>query len=144
MYHFRFQGDNQPSKKQACSKWLGTCYKLVSDSEDGGDTFLQNVGSHMSYMELHPRRWQHSITKIVELTLRECLERTNYLLSIHYILSIDRLCGLVVRVLGCRSGGPGSIPGTTRKKKGVGLERGSPSLVRTTEELLDRKVAAPV
>jgi hypothetical protein len=35
----------------------------------------------------------------------------------------DRLCGLVVRVLGYRSGGPGSIPGTTRfsgggKKKG--------------------------
>jgi hypothetical protein len=26
---------------------------------------------------------------------------------------IDRLCGLVVRVLGYRSGGPGSIPGTT-------------------------------
>jgi hypothetical protein len=47
----------------------------------------------------------------------------------------DRLCGLVVRVLGYRSGGPGSIPGTTRKKV-VGLS--------TTEELLDRKVAAPV
>jgi hypothetical protein len=33
---------------------------------------------------------------------------------------IDSLCGLVVRVLGYRSGGPGSIPGTTRfseKKK---------------------------
>jgi hypothetical protein len=29
----------------------------------------------------------------------------------------DRLCGLVVRVLGDRSRGPGSIPGTTRKKK---------------------------
>jgi hypothetical protein len=29
----------------------------------------------------------------------------------------DRLCGLVVKVLGYRSGGPGSIPGTTRKKK---------------------------
>jgi hypothetical protein len=28
----------------------------------------------------------------------------------------DRLCGLVVRVLGYRSGGPSSIPGTTRKK----------------------------
>jgi hypothetical protein len=28
----------------------------------------------------------------------------------------DRLCGLVVRVLGYRSGGPGSIPSTTRKK----------------------------
>jgi hypothetical protein len=26
------------------------------------------------------------------------------------------LCGLVLRVLGYRSGGPGSIPGTTRKK----------------------------
>jgi hypothetical protein len=29
---------------------------------------------------------------------------------------IDRLCGLVVRILGYRSGGPGSIPLTTRKK----------------------------
>jgi hypothetical protein len=63
----------------------------------------------------------------------------------------DRLCGLVVRVLDYRSGGPVSIPGTTRfsggGKKGklvVGLERGPLSLVSTTEELLDRKVAAPV
>jgi hypothetical protein len=56
----------------------------------------------------------------------------------------DCLCGLVVRVLGYRSGGPGSIPGTTRKKKLVGLERGPLSLVSTTEELLDRKVAASV
>jgi hypothetical protein len=55
----------------------------------------------------------------------------------------DRLCGLVVRVLGHRSGGPGSIPGTTRKKV-VGLERGPLNLVSTTEEVLDRKVAAPV
>jgi hypothetical protein len=36
----------------------------------------------------------------------------------------DRLCGLVVRVLGYKSGGPGSIPGTTRKIKVVGLELG--------------------
>jgi hypothetical protein len=56
----------------------------------------------------------------------------------------DHLCGLVVRVLGYRSGGSGSIPGTTRKKNVVGLERGALSLVTTTEELLDRKVAAPV
>jgi hypothetical protein len=48
----------------------------------------------------------------------------------------------VVRVLGYRYGGPGSILGTTRKV--VGLERGPLSLVSTTEELLDRKVAAPV
>jgi hypothetical protein len=64
---------------------------------------------------------------------------------------MDRLCGLVVRALGYRSGGSGSIPGTTRfsgggggKKKAVGLERGPLSLVSTTEELLDRKVAVPV
>jgi hypothetical protein len=56
---------------------------------------------------------------------------------------VDRLCGLVVRVLGYRSGGPGSIPDTTPKKI-VCLERGPLSLVSTTEELLDRKVAAPV
>jgi hypothetical protein len=55
-----------------------------------------------------------------------------------------RLCGLVVRVLGYISGGPGSMSGTTRKKKVVGLERVSLSFVSTTEELLDRKVAAPV
>jgi hypothetical protein len=36
------------------------------------------------------------------------------------------------------------VPGTTRKKKVVGLERGPLSLVSTAEELLDRKVAAPV
>jgi hypothetical protein len=47
------------------------------------------------------------------------------------ILKIDRLCGLVVRVLGYRSGGPGSIPGTNRKKKLMGLERGALSLVST-------------
>jgi hypothetical protein len=60
----------------------------------------------------------------------------------------------VVRVLGYRSGGPGSIPSNTkfskkkkkkkREKTVVGLERGPLSLVNTTEELLDRKVAAPV
>jgi hypothetical protein len=41
-----------------------------------------------------------------------------------YILIYDRLYGVVVRVLGYRSGGPGSIPGTTRKKKVMGLQRG--------------------
>jgi hypothetical protein len=55
----------------------------------------------------------------------------------------DRLCGLVVRVLEYRSGGPGSIPGAIRKKV-VCLERGPLSLVSTTEELLDRIVAALV
>jgi hypothetical protein len=47
----------------------------------------------------------------------------------------------VVKVLGYRSGGPGSIPGTTRKKI-VGLERDPLILVSTAEELLDREVVA--
>jgi hypothetical protein len=49
----------------------------------------------------------------------------------------------VVRVLGYISGDPGSIPGTTRRKV-MGLERDPLNLMSTTEELLDRKVAAPV
>jgi hypothetical protein len=67
----------------------------------------------------------------------------SFILFILCWLARDRLCGLVVRVLGSRSGGPGSIPGITRKKV-VGLERSPLSLVSTTEELLDRKVAALV
>jgi hypothetical protein len=65
---------------------------------------------------------------------------------IKYVISYlcgDRLCGLVVRVLGYRSGSPGLIPDTTRKKV-VGLERVPLSLVSATEELLDRKAANPV
>jgi hypothetical protein len=57
-------------------------------------------------------------------------------------MNVDRFCGLVVSGLGY-SWGPGSIPGFTRKKV-MGLERGPLSLVSTTEELLDRKVADPV
>jgi hypothetical protein len=56
---------------------------------------------------------------------------------------IDLLCGLVVRVLGYRSGGSGSILDTSRKKV-VGLERCPLSLVSTTEKLLHRKIAAPL
>jgi hypothetical protein len=56
--------------------------------------------------------------------------------------NVDRLCGLVFRVLDYRFGGPGSIAGTIRKKV-VGLERGPLSVMSKTEELHDRKVAAP-
>jgi hypothetical protein len=57
----------------------------------------------------------------------------------------DRLCGVVVRVPGYRPRGPVSIPGATKFFRDLlGLERGPLSLVSTTEELLDRKVAAPV
>jgi hypothetical protein len=43
----------------------------------------------------------------------------------------DRLCGLVVRVLGYRSGGPGFDSRHYKKKNVVGLERGALSLVST-------------
>jgi hypothetical protein len=60
-------------------------------------------------------------------------------------LKSDPLCGLVVRVLDYRYRGPGfDSRALALQKKVVGLERGPLSLVSTTEELLDRKVAAPV
>jgi hypothetical protein len=71
---------------------------------------------------------------------KSCAPLVSFTVCIRGRWKADRLCGLVVRVLGYRSGGPGSIPG----KKVVGLERGPLTLVSTTEELLDRKVAAPV
>jgi hypothetical protein len=77
--------------------------------------------------------------RVVDLVVAVKLDKNFRLVVLHN----DRLCGPVVRVFGYRSGGPGSIPGTTRKKL-MGLERGPLSLVSTTEELLDRKVAAPV
>jgi hypothetical protein len=49
----------------------------------------------------------------------------------------------VVRVLDYRYRGPG-FDSLALQKKLVGLERGPLSLVGTTEELLDRKVAALV
>jgi hypothetical protein len=55
------------------------------------------------------------------------------------------LCGLMVRVPGYRSRGPGSIPSATRFFwKVVGLEGGPLSLMSTLEELLGKKTAAPV
>jgi hypothetical protein len=50
----------------------------------------------------------------------------------------------VVRVLDYRSRGPGFDSPALAEKKVVGLKRGPLSLVSTTEELHDRKVAAPV
>jgi hypothetical protein len=57
----------------------------------------------------------------------------------------DRLCGLVVRVPGYRYRGPGF--GSRRYqtfREVVDLEQGTLSLVRITEEPLERIVAAPV
>jgi hypothetical protein len=56
---------------------------------------------------------------------------------------IDPLCGLVVEFLATDPEARVRIP-VLRNKKVVGLERGPLRFVSTTEELLDRKVAAPV
>jgi hypothetical protein len=55
-------------------------------------------------------------------------------------MNLDRLCGLVVRVYGYRSRGPGfdSRPYHILWEVG-GMERVPLSLVRTTEELLEWK-----
>jgi hypothetical protein len=44
------------------------------------------------------------------------MDNFNFTFYTYIYVFLDRLCGLVVRVLGYRSGGPGLIPGTTRKK----------------------------
>jgi hypothetical protein len=54
------------------------------------------------------------------------------------------LCGLVVKSSWLQIRSPGFDSRHYQKKKVMGLERGPLSCVSTTEELLDRKVAAPV
>jgi hypothetical protein len=43
-------------------------------------------------------------------------DEVDFQFSFRDVTGFDRLCDLVVRVLGYRAGGPGSIPGTTIKK----------------------------
>jgi hypothetical protein len=73
------------------------------------------VSVPMKLKQIHKIRWQRPQSCVV---LASSL--LDYRFLSHLILvatSVDLLCGLVVRVLGYISGGPGSIPGTTRKKK---------------------------
>jgi hypothetical protein len=46
---FVFKVETQPSQKPANSRWLD----LTRHPEDGGDTFLRNVGSHTDYTALY-------------------------------------------------------------------------------------------
>jgi hypothetical protein len=57
---------------------------------------------------------------------------------------IRNVVGLVVRVPWLQFRRPGFDSRHYQKKKVVGLERGPLSLISTAEELVDRKVAAPV
>jgi hypothetical protein len=75
------------------------------------------------------------------MTNIQATESVNYPFRLHriYLLKLwshDRLCSLVVRVRGYRSGGPGFDSRALQEKKVVGLERGP--LVCTAEELFGR------
>jgi hypothetical protein len=60
--------------------------------EDGGDTFLRNVGSHKIYIEPHPRRWHSSKrNKLVIIVVMKWKFSywllSNILLTVFFILS---------------------------------------------------------
>jgi hypothetical protein len=66
-----------------------------------------------------------------------------FILLVFVFLNLDRLCGLVVQFLATDPEAWvrfSALP----EKKAMSLERGLFSLVSTTEELLDKKVAASV
>jgi hypothetical protein len=69
----------------------------------------QNHAAGNDYSDLVNKELCPRITRLLACNLGIALLSKVYLFR-------DRLCGLVVRVLGYRSGGPGSIPGTIRKK----------------------------
>jgi hypothetical protein len=56
----------------------------------------------------------------------------------------DCLCGLVARVPGYRSRGPGSIPSATRFSEKYWVWGGPLSLVSTIEELYDRNISISI
>jgi hypothetical protein len=75
----------------------------------------------------------------VFVTSNGIIRYNNYLVFCLY-WTYDRLCGLVVRVSGYRSWGPGfDIRRYQIFCEVVGLERGPLSLVRITEELVEGK-----
>jgi hypothetical protein len=93
--------------------------------EDGGDTFLRNVGSHNNYTTPHPRK-RHSSTfyKFPHIVCACTYEATNnnriFQFSHVIICKNDRLCGLVNRVPGYSSRGPGFDSGLSDFLKSSG------------------------
>jgi hypothetical protein len=59
----RLYKPRRPSQSAAtCSRWFLT--RGFSFPEDGGDTFLRNVGSHKIYMAPHPRKEHYSLSPL--------------------------------------------------------------------------------
>jgi hypothetical protein len=74
---------------------------------------MQKIWSVVDLLRRNPHWWSPIISSMYGTNLgRRIFDKILYEVD----SSDDRLCGLVVKVLGYRSRGPGSIPGTTRKK----------------------------
>jgi hypothetical protein len=76
-FHLHFQGRKSAEQEINESRWVGKmssqsfCLansfrwfpaRLIFDPEDGGETFLRNVGSYTDYTVLYPRRWQFAFS----------------------------------------------------------------------------------
>jgi hypothetical protein len=101
--------------KTASTEWaLSKHWRLVFGKAKQGlnDLILFVVFSTVRVMTVSPSPGEHSLAE----GNKECRP-----------INMDRVCAIVVRVLGYRYGGPGSIPGTTRKKSsGSGTESTKP------------------
>jgi hypothetical protein len=89
-----------------------------------------------------PGKYLHLILmkKTLEYYIRRNLVFHTYIFIHHIYIHIDCLCGLVVRVPGYRFRGPGiNFRRFQIFWEAAGLDRSPLSLVRTTEELLERK-----
>jgi hypothetical protein len=101
---------------------------------------LENFSRNISWA-LFSNTWKFMITYFK--TIQNRWQMYMFLFSV--LESRDRFCGLVVRVSGYISSGPEfDFRRFHIFWEATGLERGPLSLVRTTEELLEGKVAAPV
>jgi hypothetical protein len=86
--------------------------------------------------------WDGNNFWCAHIFLTVCTLSNQYLFCVGAVRIL--FCAVVyILLLGYRSGGSRSIPGTT-KEKNSGSGTGSTSFVSTTEELLDRTVATPV
>jgi hypothetical protein len=96
------------------SSWI----RLIRYADYATSLNQQKIGTNFADKRLSLGRSVDIVRPRTKTTLLLLVFFINIIIAIITAYSIykDRLCGLVVRVLGYRSGGPGSIPGTTWKK----------------------------
>jgi hypothetical protein len=110
---------------------------------------LQNCTRCVYLYSASPEGHATQLTQVMKVlhTVQALRSTNNFSLSpnpfthkVYWLIRIDRLCGLVVRVSGYRSRGPGLDSRLYLVFWEVGgLERGPLSLMMTTEELLEWK-----